>query len=403
MNQETDALETTTLENVTLWPLEPSGRRIIKLRLSPEVPNVFEHFQFRKGQKLNVTSTRPPKKTPSTSLITGTSLYAGIIFVPFGHFIAESIHRLWPIYTDPAMLEVRLVFHVWHGASFIIKTGIPDWMREIFDILGIAQSRLTVIGKPLSFEKLVVPTQGSLLGIGPLSPQYEAVFPPQSGADKESSIVPGRRIYVSRSEYLFSGSYLGEPLVERILERDGKFEILHPQNHAVAEVLQKLQSCETAVFAEGSALHLLELCRRRPSNVFVICRRHKGAAKFFIQMLQRMVCKVEFHPVVSELGPLDFSKRGHRPAGYNAPALVDIASLVRRLADFCGIELQEPTEAEIRQAQALSLLRYVLDPRSTAEWTTHANLGGLLTKLRTQVSNLDMLPWSQTKKLRGGG
>jgi hypothetical protein len=292
------------------------------------------------------------------------------------------------------MADVRLVFHVWHQASFIFEKGMPSWMRDIFDILGIAQSRLTLIDKPLSFEKLVVPIQGSLWGLGPISAQYEAVFPPKSGAaGKESPIVPERRIYVSRSEYLFSGSYLGEPLVERILERDGNFEILHPQNHAVADVLQKLQSCETAVFAEGSALHLLELCRRRPPNVFVIGRRHKAGADFFNQMLHRMVSKVEFHPVESELVPLDSSKKGHRPAVHNATALIDIASLVRRLADFCGIQLQEPSEAEIRHAQAFSLLRYVLDPRSTRENAPPAALGQALKSLRMQVNDLDMLPW----------
>jgi hypothetical protein len=263
--------------------------------------------------------------------------------------------------------------------------------------LSVAQSRLILIDKPLSFEKLVVPRQGSLLGFGPLSPQYEAVFPPRSGAvNKEPSIIPGRRIYISRSEYLFRGSYLGEPLVERILERDGKFEILHPQNHAVVDVLQKLQSCETTVFSEGSALHLLELCRRRPPNVFVICRRPRAEMSFG-PLLQRMVSNVAFHQVESELVPLGVRGSG-RPASNNAPALVDIASLVRRLADFCGIELEEPSDAEIRQAQALSLLRYVLDPRSTGEFTTDENLGQLLTKLRTQVSALDMLPWSEQQK-----
>jgi hypothetical protein len=386
-------LTTTVLRNVTLWPLlHGSNQSNLKYPLSSEFRPSFDHLRINRDQVLNSSSYEEPGDAPDAPFVSGTRLYGGVIFPAFGHFIAESIHRLWPLYTDPQLAKACVVFHAARDPSLAMK-DFPPWMNEIFGLLRLDPDRITMIDQPMTFEELVVPVQGSLLGLGPITDRYRTFFPPSGQAHRPGTASRrAQRVYVSRSKHAFSGSYLGEPLVERILAEAG-FEILHPQEHSIRDVISKLEASETAVFAEGSAIHFLELCRRPPSRVFVICRRPHAAGFYFENLVRGASEKAAFHPIKAALPALDWLPRRGQAAGQNASAVIDVQRLVKELAEFCGVKLREPDEREIREAQALSLIQIILDPRSTRAHTSPERLGTLLTELKRQVSELDILPW----------
>lgn len=384
-----------TLKDVTLWPMVPGSIHAnLGYVLAPQFGSPFGHYRFRKERTINTASYRPAPLDAAGREVPGTSLYGGVIFSQFGHFIAESLHRLWAIGSEPGLADAPIAFHT-AGRKMVREGDYPGWMREIFALLGIDTGRIVLIDQATRFERLVIPSQGSILGWGPVTPDYKALFPPKvRGGSPPEEGTGSPRLYVSRSRFLHGGSYLGEALIEDMLARDAGFEILHPQEHSIAAVVRKFEGTETAVFSEGSALHLLELCRRTPRNIFVICRRKYNAFhNYFENMLIKASERMEFFPVVEVLVPLDWSSRRNEPGWQNASALVDLAALTAALAGFCGIALELPAEADIRRAQALSLLQAVIDPRTTGGQTTPEDLGRLLVALRDQVNRLDVLPW----------
>ncbi|OGA45795.1 MAG: hypothetical protein A3G24_13545 [Betaproteobacteria bacterium RIFCSPLOWO2_12_FULL_62_13] len=388
-----DGLTAVTIEDITLWPMAPgSSHSDLRYVLDPKFGRPFAHLRFRKRRLDTASYTAPPSGARGREVM-GTALYGGVIFNQFGHFIAESLHRLWALQTNPSLQAVPIIYHT-AGRRLIRDAQYADWMLQIFALLQIDTSRIILVEEPMTFERLVVPQQGSQLGLGPVTPDYRSLFPPPRGNAAADAGEEPQRLYVSRSKFLHGGSYLGEPLVEEVLARDGGFRILHPQDNPIADVVQLLEAAHTAVFVEGSALHFLELCRKTPRNIFVIGRRRQNAFQgYFDAMVRKAAANVVLQPVVETLIPLEWMPRRGQPAGQNAPALVDLRDLLQNLSRFCGASLQAPNDLDIRRAQALSLLQVIIDTRSTSSRTPMETLGRLLIDLRRQVNRLDFLPW----------
>lgn len=388
-----DSLTAQTLRRVPLLPLLPdSNQNLLKYVLPPEFGQPFDHLRFRNDHVGNSSVYTPPTDKFTPFKLPGTFLYGGVIFPAFGTFIAESIHRLWPVFTDPACRDLPILFHS-TGPGLAGEMALPRWMEQIFALLGIESSRVILIDRPMTARTLVVPMQGSMLGMGSVSADYDKVFPPRREGRDDARPRSGH-LYVSRSKYLYSGSYLGETLVEDILRESGRFEILHPQDHPVADVVDKLESCESAVFAEGSAIHILELCRTPPPKTFVVMRRDMQAwRKFFELMVAKRSPQVELHQVRDRLASLTWSAKSEGAADNKAAAVHDIAALLDSISAFCGIVLRKPSEREIRTAQGLSLLNLIMDERSMRASTPLDIIGSAIRVLQMQAAQLDILPF----------
>jgi hypothetical protein len=76
-----------------------------------------------------------------------------------------------------------------------------------------------------------------------------------------------------------TGSFYGESFVEALLAAEG-FDVIYPERHSLTELVSLLRTSHTAVFAEGSAIHALELCGSATPAVFVIGRRRDSIGRF---------------------------------------------------------------------------------------------------------------------------
>ncbi len=386
-------LTTRKYMNLPLLPLlDDSTQNHLHYVLPPEFGQPFNHLRFRNETVENSSTYTAPARDNAVFTLPGTFLYGGVIFPAFGTFIAESIHRLWPVFTDPACRDIPIVFHS-TGPGLSGEMALPRFVEQIFALLGIDASRLILVDRPMAVERLIVANQGSMLGFGSTGDAYDEVFPPR----RAEVAAPGQRsghIYVSRSKYLHSGSYLGETLVEQVLRDSGQFEILHPQDHSPAEAAAKLEACESAVFAEGSALHILELCRAPPPKVFVILRRDLAVwRRFFELMVAKRCANVHLHQVRDRLVSLNWSTKHEAAMDYKASAVHDIAALLEAVSAFSGLALRVPTEQEIRTAQALSLLNLIMDQRATPATTPLDVIGSAIRVLQWQAAKLDILPF----------
>lgn len=312
----------------------------------------------------------PPGGQSEVPVYPGPTLYAGPYFAHFGHGVAEGLHRLWAARHFAELHDARIVFQTMAGAVR------RPWFDAMLDMVGIAPERVLLLDQVARFEELHVPAQGRALGGALLLPDYLSLFPL---APIDVPAEAPRFLYVSRSRHTHSGIYLGETLVERVLEQAG-FTILHPQDMPLRALAGLLRGAKAIIFAEGSAIHNLELTGPVEARVMVIGRRD-GTRRKFETLVNSLSPNATFFGGARVLGSLGWDRRHGQPHLGVACSIVPIARLLGAIGDFAGMVLPTPDDATIRTAMRSDLLRYLLDPRG-GQNASEAELGRALRLLR---------------------
>lgn len=312
----------------------------------------------------------PPADSADCPVVAGAALYAGPYLVHFGHLLAESIHRLWALTVFPQLQDARIVFQA-HPAS----PPPPTWFREAVALCGADPDAVMIVDRPTRFEQLHVPAQGRALGGALLLPGYDDLFPlvPIEAAGNVGTL------YVSRAAHAFSGSFLGESLVERVLA-DAGVTVVRPETMELRTLAGLLRGAERILFAEGSAIHALELCGRIDAPAMVIARR-PGTKRRFGALLSDLTGGATFYTDVRPAVSLAWDERRDRPRMSDAAGFLDIVKLLRAVGRFAGVPLTSPAPDTIVRAIREDLLRLLLDPRSGIN-ASDAQLGRALRLLR---------------------
>ena len=286
-------------------------------------------------------------------VVSGPAVYAGPFFAHFGHMLAECIHRLWAATLVPALRDAGIVFQA------TVEGTRPAWLDPILVLCGIDPARVMLVRTPTRFETLYVPEQGRALGGDILIPDYPSLFPlaPIDPMPAGAS----SRVYVSRSHHIHSGSYLGESLIESVLAGAG-FDILHPEELAIREVVARLAGADMIVFAEGSAIHHLELCGPVEARILLIGRRG-GTDLRFGRLLRSLAADLHIFAGKRATICLDWESEDLPRRGRGC-SFVDIPALIAALSEFTGVAMPVPDAATRRDAISRDLLRFLLDPRS---------------------------------------
>lgn len=288
----------------------------------------------------------------------GPTVYAGPYFAHFGHLIAESIHRLWAVRHYPELADSRIVFQ-----KHVDAVRRP-WFDAALDLLGIAPERVLLLDQVARFEELHVPAQGRALGGALLLPDYLSLFPLAPIAVPTDA---PKRLYISRSRYTHSGIYLGESMVERVLAATG-FAVVHPQDLPMRDFAGLLRGAETIIFAEGSAIHNLELTGPVAARVMVIGRRD-GMRRKFEALVNSLSADTAFFSNARIAGSLGWDVHRDQPRLGVACSVLPIDRLLTKIGAFAGVDLALPDAAAISAAMRDDLLRYLLDPRGGQDAT----------------------------------
>jgi hypothetical protein len=301
---------------------------------------------------VNRLEVQPPEAAGDIPVHDGPTLYAGPYFAHFGHGVAESLHRLWAARHFAELGNARIVFQ--SDADAVRR----PWFDAMLELIGIVPERVLLLDKVARFGKLHIPAQGRALGGALLLADYLSLFPlapipvPANGP---------KQLYISRSRYTHSGIYLGESLIEQVLEQAG-FAIVHPQDMPLAGFASMLRAAETILFAEGSAIHNLELTGRVDARVMVIGRRD-GMRRKFEALVTSLASEAAFFSQARVAGSLRWDRRNDRPQLSTACSIVPIDTLLETIGDFTGMPLPVPDAEAIRAAMRNDLMRYLLDPR----------------------------------------
>ena len=215
----------------------------------------------------------PPPFPETSEPLAGRWLWGGVLMDHFGHFIMESLGRLWAL--DHEKVD---------GILFIPETGFqPDttalelkaWQKLFLNLLQI-DLPVRIVTRPTRVEELVVPGQG--FGIGPLiggAAQFRHFI--QSRFARDIAPEGGARLYISRSRLgPDMGGIICEAQLEAQLQAHG-YDSFHPQDHGLAAQIARYKAAKQVISIDGSALHLFALVARPDQRVAVIKRRPGSA------------------------------------------------------------------------------------------------------------------------------
>ena len=204
-------------------------------------------------------------------------LYGGLLFNHLGHFLVESLGRLW-ICDQVAFAGLPLYVHPLWGEIDIETPG--GFGRVTLEMLGIDPRRIRFITDPTIFDQLLIPEQlyGFHLFARPDERFRQFLHRGEARMRSAQRYTPPtpRRIYVSRSEWSADrGMVVGEREFERFLSGQG-WSIFHPESKDYAEQLVHYANAEQLLFADGSAYHSLILLPNLRAEIAVIFRRSGG-------------------------------------------------------------------------------------------------------------------------------
>ncbi len=227
--------------------------------------------------------TPHPESYPSVETRAGTWLFGGKHDGRFGHFLVETLARLWALDHVDAQFD---------GIVFLPKKVLPSAraQRQFAQTAGVfgfidGLPKLEVLTTPTRFERLIVPPQGCGAGeMAPGCPEFRAFMRARFGV----GIAPEgpKRLYVSRTKMRHTpGHVLFEDIIEDRARRNG-YEIFHPQEHDLETQIARYRAADHILGVEGSAFHLIALANPQ-GHVGFIRRRLGDAPLGFVDQITK--------------------------------------------------------------------------------------------------------------------
>lgn len=210
----------------------------------------------------------PFKQVSEFEQVKGVSYYMGLLNPHYGHFIQESITRLWLTLDEPELINrnTRFVFHVFDNfgpqqqAAFFNSS-----LMEFLNAMGIDKQQLVFVTKAMRVENLIVPETAIAISDGNCYLSHAArkvwqhVNHLMASSNKFASghfKKAKKKIYLSRAAVKnpIQGRVLkNEPEVEKAFKRLG-FDIVMPEHLTQKEMQTLLRDTQVIASNPGSGL-----------------------------------------------------------------------------------------------------------------------------------------------------
>ena len=288
--------------------------------LRPDGTVVEQSITWRGANRVTVTPDMPSEVAD----LPGTWAFMGPLFGHFGHFLVESIARIWALDHIKERLD---------GVVFVPKfQNRPEHVMSVYrpflEALGVRVEARN-LEDPTRVERLWVPQQGfGMFQMIEGAPEFRDFIRAHAGVN----IAPEGpdRIYISRSALpAVRGSILGEAELERRLQAEG-YVPFHPQKHSHAAQIAAYKAATHVIAVDCSPLHLLALVGNAGQKVGVIARRQGRLDEIFARQI-RAFQGAEAH-AFDHLGTNWIEEHANRPSR-TSWGEVDFAALGRSLTE----------------------------------------------------------------------
>lgn len=236
--------------------------------------------------RVNKTSKKLPQRRACSAHMHGTAIYGGRLLNHFGHFLLESLSRLWYTRTDTVSPVIFI-----SGRKELNK-----FQKAILNVLKI-ENTIIILKEPTVVSKLIIPSNG--YRIQDYFSRYHAEFLACHPYIHEKAT---RKIWLSRSQLVNCIHKVeNEANLERALSKEG-WEIIHPQNYSIVEQLDIFATAQTVAGFVGSAFHTLLFIKDFKGKVILFNRIDGGLNKNYLTIAEeKKINQIVVHPKMVKL------------------------------------------------------------------------------------------------------
>lgn len=233
--------------------------------------DIFFGHKYKNNYLLNKDLQLSTIKNSKSLKLQGTWLFGGLLAPHFGHFMAESCHRLWAWQSMATKVDGIIVLPP-PGYSDINKW--PAFIFDVYALFGIVKEDIKIITNLTEVEHIHIPEMGASFH-GEIKSWYAEWLNGNPLYGEQSHIHQNRKLFISRRNYKLKGRVAGMDAVAELLAEQG-FEEVYPEELSIKEQLLLLSSASHIIWEEGSAVHLMELLAKQNSRAALIMRRPKN-------------------------------------------------------------------------------------------------------------------------------
>jgi len=214
------------------------------------------------------TRFEPTTPDPTPVRLPDTYLFGGYLSGHFGHFLLESLARFWATqqYPELPIIWQRIWPEIWPEMS----THLKHWQTDILKMLQI-KNELILPDSDVEVERLVIPTPGYVMW-----DHFHQFHEKFLAVNDFGPIVPGKKIWLSRSELYGAGGFTNEKEIESELKKAG-WIVFAPEKHTLATQVERLKGAERIAGVEGSAFHTLVLLKNVCARIDIFARQQEIA------------------------------------------------------------------------------------------------------------------------------
>lgn len=298
------------------------------------------------NRKQSATRPRPFPQEKRIKKLPGTWLYGGRFFPHFGHFLIESLSRLWALDHIDEPIEGVIFFPTYNDSEEVAEKYFGN-LSQILD----TPIPYKICDEFTRVDKLIIPPQGS--GVGRLltsAPEMREYLIKHLKRDYKPT--GHDKIYISRSGQFdkVGRSFLGEKHLEKLLVKEG-YTIFHPQDHSWEVQMQHYLSAIHILGPDGSPFHMVNFIGNTDLYVGVIQRRPGPDVTQMVRQSQIYGIKKAYG--FPHLGR-SWSSAGDRRAAHAMVSEVKLSSLCTDLKERGFIsksaKWKDLTDAQVKKA-----------------------------------------------------
>jgi len=270
-------------------------------------------------------------------------IYIGYIMSHYGHFLVDSIGRLWP--EELVNSKIKL--------AIILEGEMPEFIRCFFELLGIKNDDILIVNENCQFKKVYIP-DCSYWYANYVTNEFRGIY------DRVINKVQLNRptyekIYFSRVHFAAkgisrkNGKYIqreyGEIIIEKIFADNG-FKVLYPEELSLEEQIFYINNCNILITTQGTIAHNIIFSKQGIKLVVINKFRESCFGNFHQQMINELR-NIEYvvidayangsHRALSLLYPSRNLRRFLEDNDYKLRfSLIDVANIIWSFVIFYG-------------------------------------------------------------------
>ncbi|UVC28649.1 DUF563 domain-containing protein [Pantoea sp. SOD02] len=245
-----------------------------------------EKFNFIAGHKRRVNSNGVNKECWASYTPTSLSkpqyldedvIFGGVLHRHFGHFITESLCRLWYAikYRTPGQKVV-----------FLKESNFKEKYLKLLNIAGLNSNEIIIIEEPMRFRSVVIPEQSTLF----FSYFNSNFIVPHEKMMKDIAPSEHKKVYLSRSKFT-KNDIINENYFEDFFRKQGYF-IAYPETLTMEEQISLMKGANDIASVMGTASHLVLFAKKNANVIMLLRSRNK------FNHMQQMILEAKSHQYV---------------------------------------------------------------------------------------------------------